>query len=190
MYRKWSVFRIHSYCSNCTNQESFSLNENIPLLIPHSDSPPSHYEVRSCVWRQWQILGPAFHSSCMQCSRWGHLIRLTSAGAPCTECATQNLGESIIPQFALPWHLQPPIYFRLVVSFVFLFLPSPTKRRLFFFFFLHREHLWEPKPHHWKILTIITLHWWLTFLNKAVVESKVGLTKRNKNQTKTNKQKN
>ena len=27
------------------------------------------------------------------------------------------------------------------------------------------------------------------FLNKAVVESKVGLTKRNKNQTKTNKQK-
>ena len=50
-----------------------------------TDSPPSHYEVGSCVWRQWQILGPAFHSSCMQCSRWGHLIRLTSAGAPCTD---------------------------------------------------------------------------------------------------------
>ena len=100
-----------------------------------TDSPPSHCEVGSCVWRQWQILGPAFHSSCMQCSRWGHLIRLTSAGAPCTECATQNLGESIIPQFALPWHLQPPIYFRFVVSFVFLSLSSPTKRRLLFFFF-------------------------------------------------------
>lgn len=111
-------------------QRAFPFHDFSPSSFP--DFPPTHYEVRSCVWRQWQILGPAFHSTCMQCSHWGHLIRLTSAGAPCTECATQNLGESIIPQLTFPWHLQPPIYFRFVDSFSFSSLFSPTKRSISF----------------------------------------------------------
>lgn len=97
-----------------------------------TDCPSSCSEAGTFLWRQWQILGPALHSSCMQCSHWGHLIRLTSAGTPCTECATQNLGESIIPQLALPWHLQPQIYFSFVVYFAFPSLSSPTKRSIYF----------------------------------------------------------
>lgn len=82
-----------------------------------TDTP--HCEARSFFWSQWQILGPVLYSSCMQCSHWGHLIRLTSASAPCTECTTKNLGESIIPQFSLPWHPQPAIPFSLWFLFFF-----------------------------------------------------------------------
>lgn len=97
-----------------------------------ADSPPSPWEAGSLIWRQGQILGSALRSSCMQCSHWGHLIPLTSAEPSCTECATQNLGESIIPQLELPWHLQPPIYFEFVVSCSFPSLSSPIKRSIYF----------------------------------------------------------
>lgn len=76
------------------------------------------------------------------CSHWGHLIWLTSTGAPCTECATQNLGESIILQCALPWHLQPPIYFRFMVSFSFLSLSPPTKSSIFSYFTVTLIRAW------------------------------------------------
>lgn len=88
---------------------------------------------------------PEFHSSCMQCSHWGHLIQLTSAGAPCTECAARNLGASIIPQLTSPWHLQTPIYSRFEVFFsmfeVFLFLLLPFLLKEVNIFFLHRQDL-------------------------------------------------
>lgn len=121
-------FGLHLY----KPEELFLKQEHASSHSSFTDYPLSSCEVRSCVWRQWQILGPAFHSSCMQCSHRGHLIQLTSDGAPCTECATQNLRESIISQLASPWHLQLPIYFRFEVSFSFPFLFSPTKRSIFF----------------------------------------------------------
>lgn len=140
----------------CTIRRAFPQQEQASLRSSLTDSPPSHYEVRSCVWRQWRILGPEFHSSCMQCSHWGHLIRLTSAGALGTECATRSLGESIIPRLMWPWHPQPPIYLR--VEVLFLCLPFPLPLKGLYIFFLLRHHLLEPEPHHRKIQTI-TLHW-------------------------------
>lgn len=118
---------------------------------------------------------PEFHSSCMQCSHWGHLIQLTSAGAPCTECAARNLGASIIPQLTSPWHLQTPIYSRFeVFCFFFPFpsFPSPTKRSKYF---LPSQTRFEPVPHHWKIQTILCTD--NGFQSEAAVESQVGLKK-------------
>lgn len=139
--KRLSVFRFHLQLQQLYKPGELSLKqEHFSSCCSFTDSPSSHYKIRSFVWRQWQILRPAPHSSCMQHSHGGHLIRLTSASAPCTECATQNLGESIISQLALPWHLQPPIYFSLVVSFPFISLASPTKRKFIFSFFTNSTY--------------------------------------------------
>lgn len=95
------------------------------------DTPSSHCEARRFFWRQWQILRPGLYSFCMQCSHCSHLIRLTSASPPCTECAPQNLGELIIPQLILSWHPEPPICFSL--WFLYFLFPLQIKKVLFFY---------------------------------------------------------
>lgn len=109
----------------------FLKQEQAFLILPSQIPSPPLWSRKLCLEAMTDPR-PVFHSSCMQCSHWSHLIQLTSADCPCTECATQNLRESIIPQLTLPWHLQPPIYFRLVVYFSFPPPSSLTKRSISF----------------------------------------------------------
>lgn len=135
----------------CKNGRAF------PKAEPASftDFPPSHYEVGSCVGcndKSWAWVSLIFHA--VLPLRPLILIDV-SRGAPCTECATWNLGTSIIPQLTSPWHLQPPIYSRFKFFFPFPSLPFPTKRSKCF---LPSQKSFEPVPHHWKIETI-PLYW-------------------------------
>ena len=93
------------------NQESLpSARASLPAFLTHWLSSLSLWGQKLCLET---VMSPwAFNSSYMQCSHWGHLIRLTSTSALGTDCATRSLGESIILRLMWPWHPQPPIYLR------------------------------------------------------------------------------